>query len=491
MSIIIVERLLKQSENIRLEFKEARTAIPGKLFETICAMLNREGGDILLGVDDNGAIIGIDTEKVNGIKADLVNLSNNPQKLDPPFILFPVIYKISGRYLIHIQVPVSSQVHKSGNYVYDRSSDGDFKINQPNRIAELYNRKKTHYTEGTIYPFLRFDDLDTSLFQRARTLIRNNNPNHPWLSLDDEQLLQTAGLWRRDLQTGNEGYTLAAALLFGKDETISNILPHYKTDALVRINDTDRYDDRDYIQCNLIVAYERLMDFIGRHLPDKFYMEGDQRISLRTKIFREVIANLLVHREFTNAYPAALTIFADRIETANANVPNGVGPISPERFAPFPKNPAIAKFFIQLGRVEELGSGILNVNKYLAAYSTGSKPEFIEADVFKTIIPLNTDIIKSGITGDTVIDTVTDTVNQLLSHRFSTAVANRLANIMSAISKTPGLKSNMIAASLGISGSNIRRDINKLQDIGLISFKGSSKTGGYFITDALQDKLAK
>jgi len=56
-------------------------------------------------------------------------------------------------------------------------------------------------------------------------------------------LLQTAGLWRRDLQTGNAGYTLAAALLFGKDETISNILPHYKTDALVRINDTDGYDD--------------------------------------------------------------------------------------------------------------------------------------------------------------------------------------------------------------------------------------------------------
>jgi len=74
-------------------------------------------------------------------------------------------------------------------------------------------------------------------------LIRNNNANHPWLSLDDKQLLQTASLWRRDLQTGNEDYTLAAALLFGKYETISNILPYYKTDALVRINDTDRYDD--------------------------------------------------------------------------------------------------------------------------------------------------------------------------------------------------------------------------------------------------------
>ena len=149
--------------------------------------------------------------------------------IDPPFILFPVIYKISGKYLIHIQVPVSSQVHKSGSHVYDRSNDGDFKITQPNRIAELYNRKKTHYTEGAIYPFLQIADMDAELFQKARILIRNNNPNHPWLNLGDPQLLQTAGLWRRDLQTGQEGYTLAAALLFGKEETIINILPHYKS----------------------------------------------------------------------------------------------------------------------------------------------------------------------------------------------------------------------------------------------------------------------
>jgi len=28
--------------------------------------------------------------------ADLVNLSNNPQKPDPPFILFPQVYDING-----------------------------------------------------------------------------------------------------------------------------------------------------------------------------------------------------------------------------------------------------------------------------------------------------------------------------------------------------------------------------------------------------------
>ena len=59
MNIERVKRLLKQKENIRLEFKEAVSALPGNLFETICAMLNRDGGDILLGVKDNGSLIGV------------------------------------------------------------------------------------------------------------------------------------------------------------------------------------------------------------------------------------------------------------------------------------------------------------------------------------------------------------------------------------------------------------------------------------------------
>ena len=99
--------------------------------------------------------------------------------------------------------------------------------------------------------------------------------------MNDEQILQKAGLMRHDTETGKEGYTLAAALLLGKVEVIKSILPHYKIDALVRRVNTDRYDDRDYIDTNLIDAYDRLMDFTVKHLPDKFYMEGDQRVSLR------------------------------------------------------------------------------------------------------------------------------------------------------------------------------------------------------------------
>jgi len=394
VSIERVKRFLKEREGIRLEFKEARTELPTDLFETICAMLNRDGGDIFLGVDNNGRVVGVDPTRTDFLTTNLVNLSNNPQKLDPPFILFPVHHSLHGEIIIHLQVPASSQVHKTNGDVFDRSNDGDFQVTEPHLIAEIYNRKRTYYTESTIYPALSFDDFNPALFPKIRNLIKSNKANHPWLALNDQEILVKAGLRRRDFQSGQEGYSLAAGLLLGKDEVIQQLLPHYKIDALVRKVDIDRYDDREYIQTNLVDAYDRLMEFAAKHLPDKFYLEGDQRRSLRTLIFREVVANLIVHREYMSGHLATFIVYRDRVETENANNPHGEGPILPASFAPFPKNPLIAKLFLELGRVDELGSGVLNVNKFGQHYFPGKRPQFIEGATFRTFVPLDENLVK-------------------------------------------------------------------------------------------------
>ena len=57
-------------------------------------------------------------------------------------------------------------------------------------------------------------------------------------------------------------------------------------------------------------------------------------------------------------------------------------------FEPFPKNPPISKVFREIGLADELGSGMRNTYKYTKLYS-GAEPEFIEGDVFRTIIPLS------------------------------------------------------------------------------------------------------
>lgn len=62
-----------------------------------------------------------------------------------------------------------------------------------------------------------------------------------------------------------EGVTYAGILLFGKDSTIMSVLPQHKTDAIFRIFNTDRYDDRDVVITNLLESYDRLMAFGQKH----------------------------------------------------------------------------------------------------------------------------------------------------------------------------------------------------------------------------------
>ena len=138
----------------------------------------------------------------------------------------------------------------------------------------------------------------------------------------------------------------------------------------------------------MIDAYDILMNFVAKHLPDKFFMEGDQRVSLREKIFREIVANFLIHREYMNAHPATMIIYKDRVETKNANKPHTFGPLYPCKFEPFPKNPNMAKFFAQIGRAEELGTGIRRVFHYIKAYSGSERVEFLDEDLFIVKVPL-------------------------------------------------------------------------------------------------------
>lgn len=104
----------------------------------------------------------------------------------------------------------------------------------------------------------------------------------------------------------------------------------------------------------------------------------------------EMIANTLIHREFTSSYTAKFVIEKDRMYTENANRSSGDGIITPDNMEPNPKNPIIASFFRNIGWSDRLGSGVRNIFKYSKYYS-GEEPEFIEGDVFRLIVPLNED----------------------------------------------------------------------------------------------------
>lgn len=390
MNLQQIQEDIAQGEGLHREFKEAGSQLPRNLFETVCAFLNTDGGTILLGVADDGTVKGVDPGAVERMKTDLANLSNNPGKIDPPWLLFPQEFEVDGKTVIAVQVPLSSQLHKTGGNIFLRSQDGDYRVQGTHQLAGIINRKLGLFTEQRTVRFSTMNDLRPELFDRARRLMRSYNSKHPWADLDNEEMLQIGGFYAQDPETSKTCLTLAAVLMFGTDLAIQQAAPAYKFDCLLRRDNVDRYDDRVLIYTNLIDAYDRMMEFIEKHLNDPFYQdEKANRVSLRDKIFREAISNIISHREYTGGAPARLMIYKDKVVLDNPCTQHHFGEITPQNLRPFSKNPTICKFMIQLGRFDQLGSGVTNINKYLPLYANGAKPVFNETrHGFELTIPL-------------------------------------------------------------------------------------------------------
>jgi ATP-dependent DNA helicase RecG len=242
---------------------------------------------LLLGVRDSGEIQGVDPDAVVQIRKDFVTAINNPRKINPPAYLSIEDVTIDGKTILHIYVPESSQVHRCNGRIYDRNEDGDLDItDQTAQVARLYQRKQSSYTENNVFPPIGVNDLRADLIEKCRRYVRINADNHPWVDMDDLQLLKSAQLYLPDPKTGEYGVTLAGVMLFAPDQLILQVCPAHRTDLILRKVNVDRYDDRDLVRTNLIDSYDRIMAFIQKHLPDPFYLEGIERRSLRDAIFR-------------------------------------------------------------------------------------------------------------------------------------------------------------------------------------------------------------
>ena len=253
----------------------------------------------------------------------------------------------------------------------------------------MYIRKQNIFTEKKIYPYAKLEDLRLDLLPEIRIMAQNHaGGQHLWTSLTDMELLKSAGLYGRDIATGEEGFNLAAIMLLGKDDVILNVAPAYVTDALVRKVNVDRYDDREIIKTNLVESYQKLLAFGRKHLPDKFFLEDTVNRNLRNTIVREMISNTLMHREFSSNYTAKFVIEKERMYVENANRAEKTGCITMENLEPNPKNPIIAAFFRNIGFADQLGSGVRNLFKYSKYYS-GQEPQFVEGDIFRIIVPLS------------------------------------------------------------------------------------------------------
>ncbi len=238
-------------------------------------------------------------------------------------------------------------------------------------------------------------------------------------------------------------------------------MPHHRTDLILRKVNLDRYDDRDLVRTNLIESYERIIAFVQKHLPDPFLLEGMEQMSLRDAIFREVASNIMIHREYTNAFPAKLIIERGQVRTENSNNPHGFGALDPATFTPFPKNPVIGAFFREIHRADELGSGMRKMMRYGKAYG-GADLEMIEGDVFR-IVGKVTEFSTTGEESRTpevtpeVAGEVTDQVTGEVTGEVAGEVTGEVRRLLKVLDLTP-LSRVKAQSVLGLKGQANFRD---------------------------------
>ena len=263
MTSDFMKELLSKDEKITVEYKNCQYGIQEDVYETVCSFSNRYGGYIIMGVEDDGTPIGINPNMVKDMKKNFVNQLNNPDKMSPTLYLSIEDIVYEGMTLLWVYVPPTSTVEKCANRIYDRNEDGDMDItDSPIQLQNMYNRKSNTYAEHKIFPYVTTEDLRMDLMGKVRNLAKSKNPDHPWLKMSDDEIMKSSGLWEKDFSSGIQGYNLAGVLLFGKDDVIRSCCPGYITDALYRVENLDRYDDRLQVTTNLLKLPIPKMGFV-------------------------------------------------------------------------------------------------------------------------------------------------------------------------------------------------------------------------------------
>lgn len=438
------ELLSAKDEKITIEYKSCVNEISDSVYETVSSFSNRYGGWIIMGVKDGGIPVGVNRNMAKDMKRNFVAQLNNTNKMSPTLYVEIEEFEYEGKLLLWTYVPAASTVIRCSGRVYDRNNEGDFDItDSPIQMENMYARKTGAFSENKLFPYATEDDLRMDLMPRVRRLIENKNAQHEWLNMTDHEIMVSAGLYEKNLVTGEKGYNLAAIMLFGKDEVIRSCVSGYVTDAIYRVENMDRYDDRLQVSTNLIESYDRLMEFVAKHTSDKFFLINNVSTSIRDVIAREVVSNILVHRDFSSAYPAKLIIEKDWLRTENWCRPRRQGNILSDEFTPYPKNPLIANFFTVIGRSDTIGSRVKNLYKYTPIYSGGGKPELYEADVFRITIPLTKDAVE-------VVKTQTE-------------FTEREQLIYDMICEDQKISIDEIAAKLEVTRRTILRDIQEIK----------------------------
>ena len=377
----LINNLLDERESEYLEFKAAKGGLPKSLWETYSAFANTHSGLIVLGVKEEPSskalsLAGLTEEQVERMKDELFRQLSNRQKVSACLLTDKdvSIESIEGNYLLFIQVPPASRSQRP-IYIgrdpeqgsYRRNGEGDYHCS-PAEVRRMYaDSDLAHPADSRILKGFTWDDIDLPSLAQYRRLFSLSDPSHIWHSEDDQSLMKKLGGYRVDRESGDEGFTLAGLLMFGKIESIQDpqCTPHYFPDyRSIPGEDSDqRWIDRIYPdgkwEANLFQFYRRVLPKLQEVLPSPFELEGNQRKDETPAhiALREAFVNCCVHADYGESTSLKVLRYPDRIVFSNP----GTLLISRSQYyeggESVCRNPSLQKMFMRIGAAERAGSG--------------------------------------------------------------------------------------------------------------------------------------
>ena len=434
--------MLDVIEDVRNEFKVKLT---DKFEEEVISFLNTNGGNIYIGINDKGDIVGI-----NG-KIDLLQRTIKDRIKDN------IMPSTLGLYDV---VTLEENGKKYIKVIIAHGSEGPYYIKGMGMTPD-----SCFIRVGSSIQSMPYDMINNRVNKRTRTSLRNivspkQNLTFSQLKIYYEEKgfnINNNFLKQLDLYTDDGKYNYNAYLL-ADNNTVS-----IKFGKYAGTNAVDLIENEDFGNCSLIKATKNILNKI--EIENKIFtkIEYPERKEIKMYDFaavREAVVNAIVHNDWSNEYAPKFEMFSDRLViSSNGGIQDST---TKEEFLEgfsLPKNKELMKVFNDLDLVEQMGTGIIRILQRYNKESFEFFPNFI-----RVTFPFNENKFK--LTKNEIQNSnITETQN----------------NIIGLMLDSPTITQETLARLLDVNIRTIQRNIKILMDMGLVERTGATKKGKWIV----------
>ena len=481
---------LREGESERLAFQ---LFFGHETIETLVAFSNLQGGVVLLGVSEMKEIRGIVDAKEN-IDRWLHEIQTQTTPRLSPNATF---IEANGKMIVYLSVTEypMKPVALGGKY-YIRCG----KANQELSAKEAFDfRRQARATcwDSCICSDKTIADISLQKLSRQIERISRKKSSPP-----DEPL---AFLRKYGLAEG-EAITNACWLLFSTEkESITTI-------ELGRFSSPTVVEDSLTLKDDLFTEAEEAMRFICKHICKKVDATSDQW-QYPLEAIRELVVNMIIHRDYTSDYDSIIKIFDHYIEFYNSGALSDnftIKQLLSEDSISHPRNRQIVELFKEAGMFENYGSGIRQV--YSAFVHSGLRtPEFIKlpgrlivrvfgdnmVNAVNTVNPIEEksetiEVPDDSFSQETFVKNDADNLYSETNTVENDAIEDgagdfteRVRRIITLLLENSRAPLNEIARKAEVSKRTILRDIKKMKEEKIIERIGNEKNGYWKINRIL------